>query len=276
MDQIEIEGGIRFAPAFNMSNQFAPSEELAVAILQDAKTNEILKASFASREAVEKILRTGIMTFWSPTGIWSSGEVSRNPMMVEEALVDCDQDAIICKGNRALGNASETDFREIINLDTLKRSKDENLIDMARVGLGGFMPKFNMRSRSSEEELALAIAQDVETKEILMAAFANRAAIEKTLRTGMATFFSRSHGLWTKGESSGNTLNIEEMFANREQEAVIYGVRRTKGGACHTNKRDGTPRDTCFYRKIGNLPLLKGKNHSLIDQAELSLVTEQE
>jgi phosphoribosyl-AMP cyclohydrolase len=278
MDQIEIEEGYRFVPSFNMQNQLKPSEELAVAIAQDAKTNEILRAACANRKAIEETLRTGIMHFWAPTGIWNIGTMSANPLITEKALVDCDQDAIIYKGGRASDVVKESHFREIINLDSLiGNERDENLINMARVGLNGFLPQFNMRTPSKPEEpLMLAIAQDVETREILMAAFANRAAIEATLRKGKATFFSRSRGPWTKGETSGNSLLLEEMLTDRAQEAVIYVVRKEKGGACHSNKKDGEPRTSCFYRTVSNLGLLRGKNHSLIDQAELSLIPGQE
>lgn len=278
MEEIEIAEGVRFVPSFNMRNQSKPSEELAIAIAQDEKTNEILMAASVSRKAIEQTLRTGVMHFWAPTGIWNIGAMSGDPLMAKDMLVDCDQDAIIYRGQKSRGRA-ETDFTAITNLNDLKGGSETDLIDMARVGAGAdFFPRFNMRSPlSPEEELILTIAQDVESKEVLMAAFANRAAIEATLQKRKATFFSRSRGPWTKGETSGNALILEEMLTNRAQEAVIYGVRKEKGGACHRNKRDTEiPRESCFYREVENLQGLKGQEGDLISMAKLRFVSGQE
>jgi phosphoribosyl-ATP pyrophosphohydrolase/phosphoribosyl-AMP cyclohydrolase len=98
--------------------------------------------------------------------------------------------------------------------------------------------------------LVAVIAQDAETGEIRMMAYANREAIEQTLSTGLAHFYSRSRqALWRKGESSGNTLDVRGVWVDCDGDALIYLVDPA-GPSCHT----GT--ETCFFRRLdadGNL-----------------------
>jgi phosphoribosyl-AMP cyclohydrolase len=90
-----------------------------------------------------------------------------------------------------------------------------------------------------------AIVQDFDTNEILMLAYMNRAAWEKTLETGMATFWSRSRqSLWVKGETSGHMQEVKEVRVDCDQDAVILKVLQRGGAACHTGYR------SCFYRRI--------------------------
>jgi phosphoribosyl-AMP cyclohydrolase len=90
-----------------------------------------------------------------------------------------------------------------------------------------------------------AIVQDFDTNEILMLAYMNQTAWEKTLETGMATFWSRSRqSLWVKGETSGNMQEVKEIRVDCDQDAVILKVFQRGGAACHTGHR------SCFYRKI--------------------------
>ena len=97
-----------------------------------------------------------------------------------------------------------------------------------------------------------AIAQDYKTGEILMVAFMNKEAWEKTLETKLATYWSRSRNeLWTKGLTSGNVQNVKQIFVDCDLDTVILKVEQIGGGACHVpGKR------TCFYRELkedGNL-----------------------
>ena len=92
--------------------------------------------------------------------------------------------------------------------------------------------------------LIQAIAQDRDTKEVLMCAFMNQEALEKTIETGIAHYWSRSRqSLWKKGESSGHIQEIVEMRIDCDMDAVLMLVKQT-GGACHTGFR------SCFYRTI--------------------------
>jgi phosphoribosyl-ATP pyrophosphohydrolase/phosphoribosyl-AMP cyclohydrolase len=88
--------------------------------------------------------------------------------------------------------------------------------------------------------LALVVAQDVASGAILMVAWANRAALERTIATGEAWFWSRRRGaLWKKGETSGNVLRVHELRLDCDGDVVCYRATPT-GPVCHT----GTP--TCF------------------------------
>jgi len=88
------------------------------------------------------------------------------------------------------------------------------------------------------------VVQDAQTKETLMLAYANREAVEKTLSTGFATYWSRSRGkLWVKGETSGHTQKIRSVSADCDYDALLYVVEQ-KGVVCHTGAA------TCFHNKL--------------------------
>jgi phosphoribosyl-AMP cyclohydrolase len=91
-----------------------------------------------------------------------------------------------------------------------------------------------------------AVVQDDVTGEVLMVGFMNAEALERTLDTGFATFFSRSRNtLWTKGETSGNLLQVSALMADCDEDTVLLKVTRLgEGNVCHTGER------TCFYRKV--------------------------
>ncbi len=100
-------------------------------------------------------------------------------------------------------------------------------------------PKFN------EQGLVVAIAQDYKTGEILMQAFMNREAWEKTLREGKACYWSRSRRkLWVKGESSGNVQEVKEIFLDCDNDSVLLKINQVGDAACHTGYR------SCFYKKV--------------------------
>jgi phosphoribosyl-AMP cyclohydrolase / phosphoribosyl-ATP pyrophosphohydrolase len=83
-------------------------------------------------------------------------------------------------------------------------------------------------------ELRAAVVQDAETRRVLMLAWMDDEALQVTRETGEAHFFSRSRGrLWRKGETSGNTLQVEELREDCDGDAVVLRVR-PKGPACHT------------------------------------------
>ncbi|MCH7661328.1 MAG: phosphoribosyl-AMP cyclohydrolase [Euryarchaeota archaeon] len=88
------------------------------------------------------------------------------------------------------------------------------------------------------------IAQDAETDEVLMFAYANREAIDKTHETARAHYYSRSREeLWEKGKTSGHTQNVTEIRVDCDGDTLLYRVDQ-EGGACHTGHR------SCFYRTI--------------------------
>ena len=85
-----------------------------------------------------------------------------------------------------------------------------------------------------EKGLIAAIAQDYESGEVLMQAFMNREAVEKTFETGYAHYYSRSRAsLWKKGETSGNTQKVITAYLDCDKDCILLKVRQ-KGVACHT------------------------------------------
>ena len=89
-----------------------------------------------------------------------------------------------------------------------------------------------------------AIAQDVETAEVLMLAYVSPEAVERTRETGLAHYYSRSRDeLWKKGGSSGHTQSVREIRVDCDGDALLYRVEQT-GGACHTGYH------SCFHRTL--------------------------
>jgi phosphoribosyl-AMP cyclohydrolase len=108
------------------------------------------------------------------------------------------------------------------------------------------------------ETLVPVVTQDARTKEVLILAFANKKAFDETRRIGLATFWSRSRNeLWTKGMTSGDTLKIEEIRINCEQNSLLYLVTPQGKGACHAKRKDGSPYASCYYRSITDEGTLK-------------------
>ena len=108
--------------------------------------------------------------------------------------------------------------------------------------------------RYDEYGLVPVIAQDAKTNEVLTLAYANQEAVEKTVATGEAHYYSRSRSeLWRKGETSGNTQRIVEVRLDCDSDALLYRVE-PRGPACHTGGR------SCFftpvYREGGEVPNL--------------------
>jgi phosphoribosyl-AMP cyclohydrolase len=92
--------------------------------------------------------------------------------------------------------------------------------------------------------------QNVDTKEVILVAYVNREAFQKSIETGIATFWSTSRNeLWVKGATSGNTFELIEVRVNDEQNALVYMVRPQGGGICHTRNLKGENRK-CFYRRL--------------------------
>lgn len=93
--------------------------------------------------------------------------------------------------------------------------------------------------------------QETSSGEILMLASVNREAFEHTVQTGEAAFWSTSRNeLWVKGLTSGNTLKLDEILVDCDQDALIYKVTLEGTGVCHTKRSDGIHRKSCFYRSI--------------------------
>lgn len=92
-----------------------------------------------------------------------------------------------------------------------------------------------------------AIAQDWKTGEVLMLAYINEEAWNETLKTGNATYWTRSRQkLWRKGEESGNVQKVKEIYVDCDADTVIFKVEQIGGAACHEGYH------SCFFRKYEN------------------------
>jgi phosphoribosyl-AMP cyclohydrolase len=101
------------------------------------------------------------------------------------------------------------------------------------------------------QDLVPVAVQDAETKEVLILAYANQQALDYAVENRVAAFWSTSRNeLWIKGATSGDTLDLVEIRVNCEQNSLLYLVRPRGKGACHTKDGSGTPRRTCYYRKL--------------------------
>ncbi|MDD3462189.1 MAG: bifunctional phosphoribosyl-AMP cyclohydrolase/phosphoribosyl-ATP diphosphatase HisIE [Sulfurospirillaceae bacterium] len=90
-----------------------------------------------------------------------------------------------------------------------------------------------------------AVAQDFFTGEVLMLAYMNKEALELSIETGLAHYYSRSREkLWKKGESSGHFQHIKEIYLDCDSDAVLIKIEQDGGVACHTGRK------SCFYQKI--------------------------
>ncbi|GAA4037981.1 phosphoribosyl-AMP cyclohydrolase [Parerythrobacter jejuensis] len=109
------------------------------------------------------------------------------------------------------------------------------------------MPKFDSNG------LLTAVVQHEDSQDILMVAFMDQAALDLTLSSGVAHFYSRSRArLWKKGETSGNTLAVAEVLVDCDQDALVLKV--TPGGpTCHTGA------SSCFYRAVSGDTLVPVK-----------------
>jgi phosphoribosyl-AMP cyclohydrolase len=102
-------------------------------------------------------------------------------------------------------------------------------------------------------ELVPVVLQNADTSEVLFVAYASEAALEETLRTRTAVLWSTSRGeLWRKGATSGDVLDLVDVWINCEQNSLLYRVRPRQGGVCHTRNARGDTRSRCFYRRLAD------------------------
>lgn len=121
-------------------------------------------------------------------------------------------------------------------------ANDETL---AREQGSAFQPKFDSNG------LIGAIVTHAQSGEVLMFAFMDREALDKTVQTGLAHFHSRSRGkLWLKGETSGHFLEVQQILVDCDQDALVVKAL-PKGPACHTGAV------SCFYRRLENGALVR-------------------
>jgi phosphoribosyl-AMP cyclohydrolase len=104
------------------------------------------------------------------------------------------------------------------------------------------MPEPDFEKRGG---LLPAIVQDATSGQVLMVAYMNREAWQRTLASGFATYWSTSrNALWVKGETSGHVQHVREVLVDCDQDAVLLRVEQTGGVACHEGYA------SCFFRRV--------------------------
>ena len=104
--------------------------------------------------------------------------------------------------------------------------------------------KINFRHEINGVKVITAVAQDAVSGEILMIANMNKEALEKTIETGKAHYWSTSRNqLWLKGESSGHFQEVKEILVDCDMDAIVLKITQT-GAACHEGYK------SCFFRRI--------------------------
>lgn len=92
--------------------------------------------------------------------------------------------------------------------------------------------------------------QNADTREVVLVAYMNREALDKTIATRSLILWSTSRNeLWEKGKTSGETFDVLEIRVNCEQNSLLLSVRPRRGGICHTKNSSGQPRN-CYYRRL--------------------------
>ncbi|MFP4078068.1 MAG: bifunctional phosphoribosyl-AMP cyclohydrolase/phosphoribosyl-ATP diphosphatase HisIE [Candidatus Izemoplasmataceae bacterium] len=111
-----------------------------------------------------------------------------------------------------------------------------------------------------EKGLVPAVVQSVDDNQVLMLAYMNKEALEKTLKTKKGTYFSRSRGtLWVKGETSGNTQEVKEAYYDCDADSILLKVRQT-GVACHKNRM------SCFHNPLGETGTAASSSREIIEE----------
>ena len=120
------------------------------------------------------------------------------------------------------------------------------------------MSSFIDQIKWNQDGLLPVVTVDANSRRVLMQAWVNSEALEMTISGGSAVYWSRSRGkLWKKGEQSGNTQRIVDVYLDCDNDSLLYEVEQKGGIACHTG------RASCFYQKykdgkwLVNDPVLK-------------------
>ncbi|WP_375669742.1 bifunctional phosphoribosyl-AMP cyclohydrolase/phosphoribosyl-ATP diphosphatase HisIE [Halanaerobium saccharolyticum] len=115
-----------------------------------------------------------------------------------------------------------------------------------------------------------AVVQDFQSREVLMVAYVNEESLNLSLEKRETVFYSRSRQeLWHKGETSGNTQEIKEIYYDCDQDTILFMVDPA-GPACHTGE------NSCFYRKIAEDTDLKAEKMMKMEQEAQQIETEFE
>ena len=161
----------------------------------------------------------------------------------------------LCKNENLSGISGECIGHDMENIALIKNKLIEKGLITQTIGVSGDKLTWNnLKTISDSDGLVPVVVQDYKNSEVLMVAFMNEEAFNKTLETGNMTYYSRSRGkLWLKGEESGHFQYLKSMYVDCDADTLLAKVEQV-GAACHTGNR------TCFYTNIYEKETASGMN----------------
>lgn len=201
----------------------------AVESLDEIKTNADLISTYCD-----------MILLVNPAKVHDSADASPVPMMVALPELTLDKMIQVLQITNIYGISGEAVTKNAADLNTLKGILEENGVKISRVRARFSWDEFKLNA----DGLLPVIVQDYKTDEVLMMAYMNKEAYEKTLETGLMTYFSRSRqSLWVKGETSGHFQNVQSLTIDCDMDTMLAKVIQT-GVACHTGNK------TCFFQTV--------------------------
>ncbi len=213
-----------------VSKKFGADKIIAsVESLEEIKTNNDLISTYCD-----------MVLLINPAKVHDSAAASPVPMMVALPELTLDKMIQVLQIENIYGISGEAVTKNAAELTALKGILEENGVKVSRVRARFAWEEFKLNS----DGLLPVIVQDYKTDEVLMMAYMNKEAYEKTLETGLMTYYSRSRrSLWVKGETSGHYQNVQSLTIDCDLDTMLAKVIQT-GVACHTGNK------TCFFQTV--------------------------
>lgn len=194
------------------------------------------------KEVINQLLPLGIDAVlikhvYMTESVLSRIEAAPLPVYIRDSLLRNDMETLI-KTKNVLGVA--TDYYESKDIHKIKRLMEDLGIPMNTYKSNLAFSEFKL----NEQGLIPVVTQDARTKEVLMVAYMNEEAYQKTIETGKMTYYSRSRqSLWIKGETSGNYQYVRSLTIDCDKDTILAKVQPL-GPACHTGNQ------TCFFQDL--------------------------
>lgn len=213
-----------------VSKKFGTDKIIAsVESLDEIKMNKDLIATYCD-----------MVLLVNPVKVHDAASVSPVPMLVSLPELTLDKMIQVLQIENIYGISGEAVTKNAAELKTLKGILEENGVKVSKAHAHFTWEEFKLNS----DGLLPVIVQDYKTDEVLMMAYMNQEAYEKTLETGLMTYFSRSRqSLWVKGETSGHFQHVQSLTIDCDMDTMLAKVIQT-GVACHTGNK------TCFFQTV--------------------------
>lgn len=176
----------------------------------------------------------------------------------------------LCKSENLSGISGDCIAHDMANIGLIKnRLKEKGLYTEITTPSGDKITWANLKKISNSDGLIPVIVQDYKNDEVLMMAYMNEEAFNKTLETGNMTYYSRSRNkLWLKGEESGHFQYLKSMYVDCDSDTLLAKVEQV-GAACHTGNR------TCFYTNIYEKETARGANPLLVFNQVMDVILDR-